>query len=91
MLVPLVVTGLALGSMYGLVAFGYHITWATSRTMNFSQGHVVMAGAVTVYWTFVVLRWPFPLALVDTLIAVIGFGILIERVAVRPFFRADSR
>ena len=46
MLVQLVVSGLALGSMYGLVALGYHITWVTSRTMNFSQGHAVMAGAV---------------------------------------------
>ncbi len=46
MIVQLVVTGLALGSMYGLVALGYHITWATSRTMNFSQGHTVVAGAV---------------------------------------------
>jgi len=90
LLVQLVVTGFALGSMYGLVALGYHITWATSRTMNFSQGHVVMAGAVTAYWMFVVLRWPFPLALGGTLVVVMGFGILIERVAVRPFFRAAS-
>jgi len=88
--VQLIITGLALGSMYGLVALGYHITWATSRTMNFSQGHAVMAGAVVAYFTFVVLGWPFPLALTATLVAAAGFGILIERVAVRPFFRVAS-
>lgn len=90
MLVQLAVTGLALGSMYGLVALGYHITWATSRTMNFSQGHAVMAGAVVAYFAFVVLGWPFPVALAATLVAAGGFGVLIERVAVRPFFRAAS-
>lgn len=90
MLVQLLVTGLALGSMYGLVALGYHITWATSRTMNFSQGHAVMVGAV-VAWTLVVaLGWPLPAGLLVTLVALAGFGALIERVAVRPFFRSAS-
>lgn len=90
MLVQLLVTGLALGSMYGLVALGYHITWATSRTMNFSQGHAVMVGAV-IAWTLVVaLGWPLPIGLLATLLALAAFGALIERVAVRPFFRASS-
>jgi Branched-chain amino acid ABC-type transport system, permease components len=76
--------------MYGLVALGYHITWATSRTMNFSQGHAVMVGAVVAYAVFVGLGWPFPLALVVTLVALAGFGALVERVAVRPFFLRAS-
>ena len=55
MIVQLLVTGIALGSMYGLVALGYHITWVTSRTMNFSQGHAVMAGAVVAFGVGVAL------------------------------------
>jgi branched-chain amino acid transport system permease protein len=89
-LVQLLVTGTALGSMYGLVALGYHITWATSRTMNFSQGHAVMVGAVVAWGLVVALGWPLPLGLVATLLALAAFGALIERVAVRPFFRASS-
>jgi branched-chain amino acid transport system permease protein len=89
-IVQLAVSGLALGSMYGLVALGYHITWATSRTMNFSQGHVVMAGAVVAYAVHVAAGWPLALALVATLAASALFGLLVERVAVRPFFRAGS-
>ena len=76
--------------MYGLVALGYHITWATSRTMNFSQGHAVMAGAVVAYAAFVALGWPFPVALLVTLAALACFGALVERVAVRPFFLRAS-
>ncbi|HKA62027.1 MAG TPA: branched-chain amino acid ABC transporter permease [Methylomirabilota bacterium] len=90
MLVQLLVTGLALGSMYGLVALGYHITWATSRTMNFSQGHAVMVGAVIAWALVVALGWPLSVGVLVTLVALAGFGILVERVAVRPFFRAAS-
>jgi branched-chain amino acid transport system permease protein len=42
----LVFSGVALGSMYSLVALGYNITYATSQTVNCSQGQSVMVGAV---------------------------------------------
>lgn len=90
MLVQLLVTGLALGSMYGLVALGYHITWATSRTMNFSQGHAVMVGAVVAWAVVVALGGPLAVGLLVTLLALAAFGIVVERVAVRPFFRTAS-
>ena len=90
MVLQLVVSGLALGSMYGLVALGYHITWVTSRTMNFSQGYAVMAGAVVAYAAYVGLGWPLPAALLLMLVALALFGMLVERVAVRPFFLAGS-
>jgi len=90
MVVQLVVTGLALGAMYGLVALGYHITWMTSRTMNFSQGSAVMVGAVVAYGVHVAAGWPLALAIPATLAATALFGVLVERVAVRPFFRSAS-
>lgn len=90
MIVQLVVSGLALGSMYGLVALGYHITWVTSRTMNFSQGHAVMVGAVIAYGLHVGAGWPLPAALAVTFLGAAAFGVIVERVAVRPFFHASS-
>jgi branched-chain amino acid transport system permease protein len=90
LLVQLAVTGLALGSMYGLVALGYHITWVTSRTMNFAQGTAVMAGAVVAYAGHVALGWPLVPSLLAALVALTAYGILIERIAVFPFFRAAS-
>jgi len=89
-LVQLAVSGLALGSMYGLVALGYHMTWATSRTLNFSQGHVVMVGAVVAYAAHVAGGWPLAAAVAVTLLAAAAFGLVVERIAVRPFFRAGS-
>ena len=76
--------------MYGLVALGYHITWVTSRTMNFSQGHAVMAGAVVAFAFYVGLGWPLWATVLATLVLLAIFGVVLERVAVRPFFRAGS-
>ena len=55
-------TGLALGSMYGLIALGFHVTYVVSNTVNFSQGSSVMLGAVLGYIFAVRLGWPLPLA-----------------------------
>jgi branched-chain amino acid transport system permease protein len=86
----LVASGLALGSMYALVALGYNITFATSRTVNFSQGQSVMVGAVVAYALYVGAGWPFLPAIVITLAALAALGVLVERIAVRPFLRAAS-
>lgn len=90
MIAQLFFSGLALGSMYALVALGYNITYATSQTVNFSQGQSVMVGAVVAYALYVGLQWPFPLALAGTLVALAALGVLVERLAVRPFLRAAS-
>src|ERR1051325_5557701 len=76
--------------MYALVALGYNITYATSQTVNFSQGQSVMVGAVVAYALRVGLGWPFWAALPVTLLALALLGVVVERVAVRPFLRARS-
>ncbi len=90
MLAQLLFSGLALGSMYSLVALGYNITYATSRTVNFSQGQSVMAGAVLAYVFHVELGWPFVAAVAATLAGLALLGALVERIAIRPFLRASS-
>jgi branched-chain amino acid transport system permease protein len=75
--------------MYALVALGYNVTYTTSRTVNFSQGQSVMVGAVVAYALYVGAGWPFVAAVIVSLIALAALGILVERVAVRPF-RASS-
>ena len=90
MIVQLVFGGLALGSMYALVALGYNITYATRQTVNFSQGQSVMVGAVVAYALHVGAGWPWVPSVVVTLIALAALGVLVERVAVRPFLRASS-
>ncbi len=90
MWLQLAFSGLAIGSMYSLVALGFNITYATSRTVNFSQGQSVMVGAVVAYLAHVRWGWPMAAAVGLSLAALAAFGILVERLAVRPFSRAAS-
>jgi branched-chain amino acid transport system permease protein len=45
-LLQLIVSGISVGMIYGVIAFGYQLTFATSRTLNFGQGEALMLGAL---------------------------------------------
>ncbi len=53
-----IVSGLSMGSMYGLLALVFHITCAVSNTVNLSQGSSLMPGAMLCYVFSVSLGWP---------------------------------
>jgi branched-chain amino acid transport system permease protein len=90
LLISAIVTGLAVGSMYGLIALGYHVTYVVSNTVNFSQGSSMMLGAVLGYTLAVKYGWPLPLAAAMALLLCALFGLLVERVLVRPFAERGS-
>jgi branched-chain amino acid transport system permease protein len=84
------ISGLALGSMYGLLALGFYVTYAVSSTVNFAQGSSMMLGAVFAYTLAVTFGWPFiPAALLALALCAL-YGMLVEMVAVRPFVRRGS-
>lgn len=85
-----IISGLGLGSMYGLIALGYHLTYVVSNTVNFSQGSSVMLGAVFGYAFGVAYGWPMPLAIAAALVACALYGALVERTLVRPFVARGS-
>lgn len=84
------ITGIAMGAMYGLLALGFHITYAVSNTVNFSQGASMMLGAVLGYTFAVTLNWPMPLAVIAALLCCAIFGLFVERFLVRPFVARGS-
>ena len=45
-LVQLIFSGIALGMIYAVIAFGYQLTFATSGTLNFGQGEALMLGSL---------------------------------------------
>ena len=85
-----IISGLGLGSMYGLIALGFHVTYVVSNTVNFSQGSAMMLGAVLGYTFAVTLGWPLLLAVALSLTICALFGLVIERTLVRPFAERGS-
>lgn len=90
MIASTLITGLGLGAMYGLLALGFHVTYAVSKTVNFSQGSAMMFGAVMGYTFGVTLGWPMPIAILAALICCAALGLAIERFVVRPFVNRGS-
>jgi branched-chain amino acid transport system permease protein len=84
------ISGLALGSMYGLLALGFYVTYAVSSTVNFAQGSSMMLGAVFAYTLAVTFGWPFVPAALLALALCALYGMLVELVAVRPFVKRGS-
>jgi branched-chain amino acid transport system permease protein len=89
-LVQLLVSGVALGMIYALLAFGYSITFSTSRTINFAQGEFLMLGALTGLTLDVRLHLGYAGAAIGAALAGAVLGVVLEQVAVRPALRTGS-
>jgi branched-chain amino acid transport system permease protein len=84
------ISGLGLGSMYGLLALGFHVTYAVSNTVNFAQGSAMMLGAVLCFSFWITLHWPLTIAVLAALALCALWGAMVEIIAVRPFVRRNS-
>jgi branched-chain amino acid transport system permease protein len=69
------VTGLALGCTYGIVAIGFIVVYRVTRYVNFAQGTLVVLGAL-ISASLVGLGWPFPLAVPVAAVVAAGVGVL---------------
>jgi branched-chain amino acid transport system permease protein len=77
-------SGLALGSLYALVALGYNIVLVASGVFNFAYAQLLMLGVYLTYTAEVVLRSPL-LGVVVFAAALVAVGaVLEERLAIRP-------
>ncbi len=90
LIISSLLSGLAIGSMYGLLGLGFHVTWSVSRTVNFAQGSGMMLGAVLCYSLWITFAWPLWAAVPATLALCAAYGLIIERAVVRPFRERGS-
>jgi branched-chain amino acid transport system permease protein len=87
------VNGLAIGSLYALIALGYTMVYGILNLINFAHGDVLMVGTLTALSTILFLRQMFPgmpgwmLMTIGMAVAIpvcIAVSLIIERVAYRP-------
>lgn len=90
MITASIISGLGMGSMYALLALGFHITFIVSQTVNFAQGSAMMVGSVLGYTFCITLGIPWVVAAFLTLSLCALYGLAIERFLVRPFHSRGS-
>ena len=80
----LIITGLALGIIYGVIALCIVVVYKSTRVFNFAQGELLIVGGFFC-WTCLT-QWHLPLVVAFLLTVVVtGFvGYLIERLTLRP-------
>jgi len=84
------VSGLAQGLIYALLALGFVIVLKCSKAFNVAQGQLVMIGAYLGYTFFVMFEFPVWLSLIAAVGVAILMGLTIERFALRPMVGQDA-
>jgi len=82
--VQYVVSALALGSLYALIAIGYTMVYGILRLINFAHGEVFMLGSYIAFYAVTIFFMPWWVGYIVALGLTGIFGIGVERVAYRP-------
>jgi branched-chain amino acid transport system permease protein len=86
--IQLLISGLATGAIYALVAVGFTLLWQTSQTINFAQGEFVMLPA---FFVLAAMRWLdfsfWPALALGVVLSVLVLGILFKRLIVDTMLR----
>jgi branched-chain amino acid transport system permease protein len=80
----LLIQGLAVGSVYALVALGFVLIYKASSVINFAQGELLMVGAYVCLALLTTFDVPFWAAFLLTKVFSVALALLIERLVLRP-------
>jgi len=82
-LIHVVVSGLATGSIYALMALALVIIYNATRTLNFAQGEMLMVSTFIGWTAQRALGWPLAVSVVVAVVAAALMGWAIERLLIR--------
>ena len=80
----LLISGIAQGCIYGLIALGFVLIYKATETVSFAQGELMMLGAFGGLASMSMLGFPFWLAVLASIVGMGLFGFLLERIVIRP-------
>lgn len=86
-----IVTGLANGGAYALIAIAFSLIYMTTRVINFAQGEVLMIGALVYFYAVGqgYLDLPWPVALLAALIVSLIVALIVYLVSLAPLGKFD--
>jgi branched-chain amino acid transport system permease protein len=82
--VQILVYGAVISAIYALLAVGFTLIFGVARILNLAHGSFYALGAYAVYTLTANVHLPLWLAAIAAVLLVAAFGILVERVLVRP-------
>ena len=82
-MLTVLVTGLAIGMLYGTVALVYNVMFSTSKVLSVTTGHISMLGGVFGAWFISNLHMPWYIGLLGAIIVGALFGWLTDVLAIR--------
>lgn len=91
MLLQLIISGLVVGSIYGLIALGYSLIYKASGLMSFVQGDVLTLGAYLGLTFFGILHLPFFVSLLLTMLLAFLLGIGLEKGVIRQLMNKNTQ
>lgn len=83
-LAQILVSGLATGGVYGLIALGFVLIYKATSVLNLAMGEFMTIGAFICLTILTKLQAPFYLAFLFTLVFAFLLGVVVERVILRP-------
>jgi len=81
MFMQTLVTGVAVGGVYALMAVGYSLIFSILNFSNFAYGSIIMLASYVGYFSLTSYGMPFPLAVVVTMLGAAALSLLNERIS----------
>jgi branched-chain amino acid transport system permease protein len=82
-MLTVLVTGLAIGMLYGAVALVYNVMFSTSKVLSVTTGHISMLGGVFGAWFMINLQMPWYVGLLGAILIGAAFGWVTDVLAIR--------
>ena len=84
------ISGLALGSVYAIIALGYTMVYGIAKMLNFAHGDIIMVGGYVAFYACTKFNLPWWVCILVSIISCVVLGVLVERLAYKPLRAASS-
>lgn len=86
----LAVSGIATGSIYGLIALGFLVVYHATGLVNFAQGQILMVGAMAIFMFVMQLRLDYGVAIIAVLVVALLLALVLRFGVHVPLVRRNA-
>src|SRR5438105_14018850 len=83
-LLEAVINGILLGGVLALLALGLNLVFGVIDVVWIAYADLVMCGMYAIYWLYVELGWPLPLACAVSIVGVAALGVFVHLLIIEP-------